>query len=130
MKTHRTDIEPSIPIDITAIQIRRANASITEETAQILAAELQDIIKSVRELYRAPPNSDGEDEEIYLVEAVRRTAVNIWPADEAATIEESVYVAVRLTDLGGDQLYLRYLRLSDSVNGTDLAAEFERDMGS
>ena len=125
-----TDIELSIPIDLdfTAIQFRRANASITEETAQILAAELDDIIESVRELYRAPPVFEGE--EIYLFEAVWRTAVNIWPDDEAAAIEESVYVMERLTDLGGDELYLRYLRLCDSVNGDDLATEFELDMGS
>ena len=44
------------------------------ETAQILATELHDIIKSVRELCRAQPNSNAEYEEISLVDALRRLA--------------------------------------------------------
>ena len=72
METHRTDIELSIPIDFTAIQIRRANASITEETAQTLAAELHDIIGSVRKLYPVQPfpKSNAKCEEIDVVETV------------------------------------------------------------
>jgi hypothetical protein len=129
-KSLMTDIELSIPIDFTAIQIRRANASITEETAQILAAELHDIIKSVRELCRAQPNSNAEYEEISLVDALRRTALKISLDDGGAAAEESVWAVKRLMDLGGDQLYLRYLRLSYRVYGADWAAEFERDTGS
>ena len=29
----------------------------------------------------------------------------------------------RLTDVGGDELYVRYMRLCDSVNGTDIVTQ-------
>ena len=127
METHRTDIELSIPIDFTAIQIRRANASITEETAQTLAAELHDIISSARKLYSVQPSpkSNAKCEEIDVVETLRRTAVNVWPADQRRAANESCWLMERLTDVGGDELYVRYLRLCDSVNGTDLVTGLE-----
>ncbi len=120
METHRTDIELSIPIEFTAIQMRRANASITEETAQTLAAELHDIISSARKLYsvRPSPKSNVKCEEIDVVETLRRTAVNVWPADSEATANESCWLMERLTDVGGDELYVRYVRLCDRVIGT------------
>jgi hypothetical protein len=44
-------VKLSIPADLTAAQIRRANPSINEETAQELAADVHDIIAFVQRYY-------------------------------------------------------------------------------
>ena len=46
-----SNIELSIPVDLTAARLRRANPRIDKETARQDAAVLHDIIAHVREAY-------------------------------------------------------------------------------
>jgi hypothetical protein len=50
-----------------------------------------------------------------------RTAVDMWPADKDAAARESMWVTERFMAVDGDELYDRYLLLSDKINGTDIA---------
>jgi hypothetical protein len=59
------------------------------------------------------------DEASDVVETLLRTAVDIWPADGG---EASIWLMERLTTVGGQELYLRYLRLCDRICGTDIAS--------
>ena len=58
-----------------------------------------------------------------LLQTLLRTAVNFWPSDDAAAASESIWLMERLTFVGGHELYLRYMRLSDRINGTNLVTE-------
>jgi hypothetical protein len=51
---------------------------------------------------------------------ILRAAVDIWPLDKDAAAGESMWLAERLAAVDGDELYDRYLRLFDKINGTDL----------
>jgi hypothetical protein len=50
-----SNVERSVPVDLTAARIRRANPSIDEETAREDVAVLHDIIACVRQAYAAHP---------------------------------------------------------------------------
>jgi hypothetical protein len=119
-------IQLTIPADLTTAQIRRVNPSINEETAQELAAELHDIVACVQRYFAAPPCNwpfPAALVESDVIQTVLRTAVDFWPSDQSAAAGESVWVMEMLDSAGGDELYLRYLRLYDRVNGTDLVKE-------
>jgi hypothetical protein len=116
--------EVSSSADLTAARIRRVNRSVNKETARELAAELHDIIARVKSFYSQPcggPTADFEESDV--IQTLLRTAVNFWPSDDAAAASESIWLMERLTFVGGHELYLRYMRLSDRINGTDLVTE-------
>jgi hypothetical protein len=52
---------------------------------------------------------------------ILQTAVDVWPSDKDAAAGESMWLAERFMAVDGDELYERYLRLFDKINGTDLA---------
>ena len=60
-------------------------------------------------------------EETDVIETILRTAVDVWPRDEGAVGSESVWLAERFMAVDGDELYDRYLRLFDKINGTNFA---------
>ena len=122
-----SNIELSIPADLTAAQIRRANPEINEETAQELAGELHDMVGCIQRscAARSCEESSIAFEEIDVIETLLRTAVGIWPSDSGAVANESIWMMEMLRLAGGHELYLRYMRLSDRVNGTDLVTEFD-----
>ena len=117
------NIELSASVDQMAARICRVNRSINEETAGELAAEVRDIIACVQHSYSAGRRGSPDDEEIDVVRTFLRTVVDIWPSEEGGAANESVWLMERLTDID-DELYLRYMRLCDRVNGTDFVAEW------
>jgi hypothetical protein len=119
------NIELSAPVDLMAARMRRVNRSINEETAGELAAEAQEIIACVQRSYSAGlRRGSPDDEEIDVVRTFLRTVVDIWPSEKGDAADESVWLMERLTDID-DELYRRYMRLCDRVNGTDLFAAWD-----
>jgi hypothetical protein len=70
---------------------------------------------------RPPCEAYTASEETDVVETILRTAVDVWPLDEGAGAAESVWLYERLEAVDGDELYDRYLRLCDKINGTNIA---------
>jgi hypothetical protein len=113
------------PADLTAARIRRANPSIGREAARELTAELHDIVASARERCSAAEESD-------LIQTMMREIVDDRPPGDAAAYDAgasaSMYLAVMLTDPDSpEDLYLRYMRLFDRINGTDIVGECDLD---
>jgi hypothetical protein len=117
-----SNIELSIPADLTAAQILRANESIDEEAAQKLAAALHDIAACMQKAFALQP-SDLPIEDSDAVQTMLRTAVGFWPADKDAWANESVWVMEQITRaeeiMGANDLYERYLRVCGMVEGVD-----------
>lgn len=117
-----SNIELSIPADLTAAQIIRASPSIDEEAAQKLAAELHDIAACMQKAFALQP-SDLPIEDSDAVQTMLRTAVGFWPADKDAWANESVWVMEQITRaeeiMGANDLYERYLRVCGMVEGVD-----------
>jgi hypothetical protein len=120
------DIELRIPVELTALRIE-GHSHISAEAANQLAIELHAIVADYRQLFALRPPCDHYEpcEEIDVVETILRTAVDIWPSDEDEVAGESMWLFERFDAVDGDELYERYLRLCDKINGTDLA-----DLGS
>lgn len=120
------DIELRIPVELTASRIER-RASISAEAAHQMAIELHGIVADYRQLFALRPPCDlyAPFEETDVVETILRTAVDVWPSDGDEVAAESIWLAERFMAVDGDELYERYLRLFDKINGTDLA-----DLGS
>jgi hypothetical protein len=116
------DIELKIPVELTASRIER-RASISAEAANQLAIELHAIVANYRQLFALRPPCDHytPSEETDVVETILRTAVDVWPSDEDAVAAESMWLFERFDAVDGDELYDRYLRLCDKINGTDWA---------
>ena len=119
-----TDIELRIPAGLTAAQIQRVNADIGDDDAQALAVELHAIIAAYRQLFsvRPPDEAEALSEEADMIATIWRTAMDMWPKDNGVSANESVWLMERLTAVGGDELYERYLRLSDRINKSDVAS--------
>jgi len=118
------------PADLTAARIRRANPSIGREAARELAADLHDILGRARALGRAEGFSAAIENG--LIQTMMREIVDDRPPGDAAAYDAganaSIYLACMPTDPdGSDDLYLRYMRLSDRINGTDMVGEFDLD---
>ena len=47
--------------------------------------------------------------------------MDVWPFDEYVCGRESLWLYERFSALDGDELYERYLRLFDKINGTNYA---------
>jgi hypothetical protein len=117
------DIELRIPVELTASRIER-RGSISAEAADQLAIELHGIVADYRQLFalRPPPcDAYAESEETDVVETILRTAVDVWSSDKDEVAAESIWLFERFNAVDGDELYDRYLRLCDKINGTDLA---------
>jgi hypothetical protein len=68
----------------------------------------------------APPcESFVDNEETDVVETILRTAVDVWPLDDDEIVVESIWLFERFSAVDGDELYERYLRLFDRINGTN-----------
>ena len=113
--------------DLVAARLRRrirsANPSIDKETAREMTAELFDLIE------RARARWPGDDD---LIQLMTRVIVDDQhPGDPAAADIEAnagMDLAIMLSGPasdGADDLYLRYRRLFDRINGTDLADDLE-----
>jgi hypothetical protein len=118
-----SSVELSIPADLTAARFRRVNPSINEVTAQELAAELHDIIACVQRHCAAQPRPYPAFEENEVIQTLVHTVVDFSTSDKDAAANEGEWLMEMLTLLGGHKLYLRYMRLFDRVNGTDLVTE-------
>jgi hypothetical protein len=116
------DIELKIPVELTAWRIE-GHARITAEAARQMAVELHAIIAAYKQLFvlRPPCEHYTEFEETDVVETILRTAINVWPSDGDEVAAESIWLFERFDAVDGDELYERYLRLSDKINGTDWA---------
>jgi hypothetical protein len=116
------DIELRIPVELTASRIQ-GRGSITAEAAHQVAIELHDIVTVYRQLFalRPPCNYYAGYEETDVVETILRTAVDLWPLDGDEIVVESVWLFERFSAVDGDELYERYLRVFDKINGTNFA---------
>jgi hypothetical protein len=116
------DIELRIPVELTASRIER-RASISAEAANQLAIELHAIVADYGQLFALRPPCDhyAPSEETDVVETILRTAVDVWPSDKDAVAIESMWLAACFSTIDGYELYERFLRLCDKINGTDLA---------
>jgi hypothetical protein len=119
--------DPIGPADLTAARIRRANPSIDKEAARELAAELHDLVACVQGRCAAQPKPYPEFEASDLIQTLARTVIDDRPPGDGAAATDSMWVWEWVTSLCGDELYLRYMRLFDRINGTDIAREFELD---
>jgi hypothetical protein len=116
-----------VPADLTAARIRRVNPSLSKEAARQMAAELHDIIAGVRK-YCAARSSFSAADVNDLIQTMMRGIVDDQPRDAAvydAGASDSIYLATMLTADSDDHndLYLRFIRLFDRVNGTDVVGE-------
>jgi hypothetical protein len=117
-----SDISHVIPVTLTATRIIRHGKVDDEAKAQALAEELHRIVHgylnllSVRppDRYPLPDKFTKAD----MIDTILRTAIGMWSADEGA---ESVWIYEQFSRVDGDELYERYLRICDAINGTDIA---------
>ena len=116
------DIELRIPLEPTALRIE-GRSHISAEAANQLAIELHAIVADYRQLFALRPPCEHYEpcEEADMVETILRTAIDIWPSDKDAAAHESIWLFERFDAVDGDELYERFLRLCDKINGTDLA---------
>jgi hypothetical protein len=116
------DIELRIPVELTASRIQ-GHVQISAEAAHQLAIELHEIVAAYRQLFavRVPCGCFVDNEETDAVETILRTAVDILPLDGDVRGRESAWLYERFSAVDGDELYDRYLRLLDQINGTAFA---------
>jgi hypothetical protein len=88
-----------------------------------MAVELHSIVADYRQLFASRPTCGVyvDFEETDVVETILRTAVDVWPFDGEVCARESVWLYERFSAVDGDELYERYLRLFDRINGTNFA---------
>jgi hypothetical protein len=115
------DIELRIPIELTTSRIQ-GHARISAEAARQLAIELHEIVAAYRQLFaaRLPCGCFVDNEEADVVETILRTAVDVLPRDGDVRCRESEWLYERFAEVDGDELYERYLRILDRINGTAL----------
>jgi hypothetical protein len=96
-------------------------------TAHQMAIELHGIVRAYRQLFvvRPPCGCFVDNEETDLVETILRTAIDVLPRDGDERCRESEWLYERFSAVDGDELYERYLRLFDQINGTGLADELK-----
>ena len=98
----------------------QGRASVRAETAHQMAIELHGIVGRYRQLFavRPPCSCFVDNEEADVVETILRTAVDVLPRDGDARRRKSEWLYERFSEVDGDELYERYLRLFDQLNGT------------
>jgi hypothetical protein len=139
-------LSQSLIIRRSAIVYGEVNA-FSESEALELARELHAIVEAYLNFYsvRPPirvvrPGTDEEDRDgEAMIEAVMPgdmvfaiilTALDYWPQDGRVAASDSVWLMAGLTDVDPtEELYHRYLRLSDKINNTDIADLFGDDDG-
>jgi hypothetical protein len=127
-----------VPADLVAARICRANPSIGRESARELVAELDDIIACALKRWRAAPDfgvvyadvtdavfdeADGNDLIQTMAHAIIDKALS---TSEVEHLDDMLSVLDSVSDDSRD-LYLRYMRLSERINGTDLVGKFKLD---
>jgi hypothetical protein len=121
-------IKLTIPIGLIASRIQRVNPSIDDEAAEVLAAELCDLVAWVRKFCRVRPLVSGAyaaSETTDIVETVLRTAFHVWPSDpdgnarrSRVAANEAIWLAERFMKIdAGDGLYDRYIDLCSKIAG-------------
>jgi hypothetical protein len=131
------------PSDIVAAQIRRANPSIGKEAARQLAVELSDILACTLRRWKASPgfgvindedagyDIDGADG----IDLIQTLTYAIIDKDFSASEVEhlghvfSVLFSVDISVDHNDDLYPRYLRLSERINGAEAAVYLKQISG-
>ena len=113
-------------VELTAARIRRANPSIGKAAAREIAAELDDIVTGVRKYCARRPDYSANDEND-LIQTIMRGIVDD-PAYDADG-DDCIFLAAMLgdpddpDDNNGFNLFSRFIRLFDRVNGTDVVGE-------
>jgi hypothetical protein len=124
------DIVLKIPVELTESWIIRRMAIVYGDDVDIspargLAEELHAIAAAYENLHSVrPPDDDTLPEDFVKADAlfaILRTTFDWWPKDGDATADESVWIMEQFDRVDGDELYERYLRLSDTINNTDIA---------
>jgi hypothetical protein len=125
------DITLKIPLELTKSLIIRRLAIVYGNDVDIscareLAEELHAIVGAYLNLHSVrPPDGYPEPDEEFtkadMLFAILRTALDWWPKEGDATAHESVWIMDQFKRVDGDELYERYLRLSDRINNTDFA---------
>jgi hypothetical protein len=128
------DLKITIPFALTVSQIIRHVQAISANEACQLACELHDLVAAVRAAYATcPPDRiplvkcppDGAPQPVEdlvafeladVIEALRSTVFGVWPTDDRAARAQAEFIEDRLTLVGGDALYLRYLRLCGGIS--------------
>jgi hypothetical protein len=124
------DITIVITPALTKARIIRRMAStlgepIDESLAQELASDLHELVADFRQAYRAqPPRPRDADveaiEEADVVDAILRNAVGLVPEDGETAMQDACWVDEQLIGLA--DLYERFVRIRDAINGTDIAS--------
>jgi hypothetical protein len=101
----------------------QGRALVSAATAHQMAIELHGIVAAYRQLFavRPPCGCFVDNEETDVIETILRTAVDVWPLDGDEVAYESGWLFERLSAVDGDELYERYLRRFDRINGTNFA---------
>ena len=117
-----------VPADLVAARICRANPALSKEAARQMAAELDDIIACAIAYARKRPWAEpgfSADDERELIEVMTYV---ISEGDDAADGDHEYLVGMLYdpdTEGAGDDLYLRYMRLFDRINGTNMVGDFD-----
>jgi hypothetical protein len=129
------DMTKKIAIEITSellesLIIRRL-AIVFGEGADVLASarrmaeELRAILTDYLDLFsvRPPdryPEPDGFTKADFMF-AILRTTLGWWPEDNDAAGQESIWIMGQFDRVDGQELYDRWLKLADQINGTNIA---------
>ena len=137
-------IQITVPIALTLAQIARANHEIRDDEALKLAQELHDLIAAMQTAYivrppkpaalaaRLPeghahlPYEDAVAFEVAdVVDSLRNSVLGFLPPDWNHACHIGEWLMERLTDLGDDSLYDRYLRLCSRIGDPGVCAARE-----
>lgn len=88
-----------------------------------MAVELHHIVRSVQQFCSvSPPHLGyGPREAANLVDALLRFAP---PQDAVDIANEAMWLALELDEIGADELYVRYVRVLDRIQGTQTTRRF------
>ena len=126
------------PTDLVAERIRRANPSIGREAARELAAELDDILACALKRWKAAPDfgvvyvdvADAVFDEVEGADLIQTLThailLKALSASEVQHLSDMLSILESVSDDSRD-LYLRYMRLFDRINGADLVGKFKLD---
>jgi hypothetical protein len=129
------NLKITVPVALTLAQIARANQDICDDEALKLAQELHALIDAVQTAYIVRPPSPTAlaarlpEEHAHLpyedaiafdvaevVDTLRRSVLGFLPPDWNEACSAGEWLMERLTDLGDDSLYDRYLRLCSRIS--------------
>jgi hypothetical protein len=129
------DIEIKIPVALIQSWIIRRQAvafgedAVDEAAALELAREVIAIVASFRQLLSvAPPYRPHGLPEIEMIEepdlidAILRVVRGFLPEDVSQAAQENEWLTGQFSRIHADELYMRFLRVCDAVNNTDLAS--------